>query len=46
VIKVIEKTAKSIREWHAIEIEALEMDKNHIHLLSSSNPTRSDREAV
>ena len=37
-IKIIEETAEGIQERYAIEMEALGMDKNHIHLLSSSHP--------
>ena len=38
VIKIIEETAEGIQERYAIEMEALGMDKNHIHLLSSARP--------
>ena len=38
VIKIIEETAEGIPERYAIEMEALGMDKNHIHLLSSAYP--------
>ena len=38
VIKIIEETAEGIQERYAIEMEALGMDKNHIHLLSSAHP--------
>jgi putative transposase len=37
VIKIIEETAEGIPERYAIEMEALGMDKNHIHLLSSAH---------
>ncbi len=38
VIRIIEETAYGIPERYAIEIEALGMDKDHIHLLSSAHP--------
>lgn len=38
VIKTIEETAEGIQERYAIEMEALGMDKNHIHLLSNAHP--------
>jgi len=41
VIKIIEETAYGIQERYAIEIEALGMDKDHIHLLSSAHPKMS-----
>jgi putative transposase len=44
VIKIIEETAYGIQERYAIEMEALGMDKNHIHLLSSAHPKISPRE--
>ena len=37
VIKIIEETAEGVAEPYAIEMEALGMDKNHIHLLSSTH---------
>ena len=46
VIKIIEETAKGIQERYAIEMEALGMDKNHIHLLSSAHPKISPGEIV
>jgi len=38
VIKIIEETAYDIQEQYAIDMEALGMDKNHIHLLTSAHP--------
>ena len=46
VIKIIEETAEGIQERYAIEMEALGMDKNHIHLLSSAHPKISPGEIV
>ena len=46
VIKLIEETAYGIQERYAIEMEALGMDKNHIHLLSSAHPKISPGKIV
>ncbi len=46
VIKIIEETAEGIQERYAIEMEALGMDKDHIHLLSSTHPKISPGEIV
>ena len=46
VIKIIQETAKGIQERYAIEMEALGMDKDHIHLLSSAHPKISPGEIV
>lgn len=46
VIRIIEETAYGIQERYAIEIEALGMDKNHIHLLLSAHPKISPGEIV
>jgi len=46
VIKIIEETAYSIQERYAIEMEALGMDKDHIHLFSSAHPKISSGEIV
>ena len=46
VIKIIEETAIGIQERYAIEMEALGMDKNHIHLLSSAHPKIAPGEIV
>lgn len=37
MIKVIGEAAEGVAEPYAIEMEALGMDKNHIHLLSSTH---------
>ena len=44
--KDIEETAEGIQERYAIEMEALGIDKNHIHLLSSAHPKISPGEIV
>ena len=46
VIKIIEVTAYGIQDRYAIEMEALGMDKNHIHFLSSTHPKISPGEIV
>ena len=46
VIKIIEETAYGIQERYAIEMEALGMDEDHIHLLSSAHPKISPGEIV
>ena len=46
VIKIIEETAYGIQERYSIEMKALGMDKNHIHLLLSAHPKISPREIV
>ena len=46
VIKIIEETAEGIPERYAIEMEALGMNKTHIHLLSSTYPKISPGEIV
>jgi len=38
VIKIIRETAKGIEERYEIEIEAMGMDGDHIHLLCSGHP--------
>lgn len=38
VTKIIIKTAKGITECYAIEMEAIDTDKDHIHLLCSAHP--------
>jgi len=38
VVKIIEETTISIQERYAIEMEALGMDKDHIHLLCGAHP--------
>ena len=46
VIKIIEETAEAIQKRYAIEMEALGMEKNHIHLLSNAHPKISLGEIV
>ena len=46
VVNIIEETAEGIKQRYAIEMEALGMDKNHIHLLCSSHPKISPGEIV
>ena len=46
VAKIIEETAECIQQRYAIEMEALGMDKDHIHLLFSAHPKISPGEIV
>jgi putative transposase len=46
VVKIIEETAEGIQQRYAIEMEALGMDKNYIHLLFSAHPKISPGEIV
>ena len=46
VVKIIEETAEGIEQRYAIEMEALGMDKNHIHLLCGAHPKISPGEIV
>ena len=46
VVKIIEETAIGIQERYAIEMEALGMDKDHIHLLCSAHPKIAPGEIV
>ncbi|MFW6148736.1 MAG: IS200/IS605 family transposase [Atribacterota bacterium] len=46
VIKIIEETAIGIQERYAIEMEALGMDKDHIHLLCAAHPKIAPGEIV
>jgi len=46
VLKTIEETAVGIEERYAIEMEALGMDSNHIHVLCSAHPKISPGEIV
>ena len=46
VVKIIKETAEGIQQRYAIEMEALGMDKNHIHLLFSAHPKISPGEIV
>lgn len=38
VVRIIQETAKEIEERFSIEMEALGMDGNHIHILCSAHP--------
>ncbi|MFH0877893.1 MAG: IS200/IS605 family transposase, partial [Candidatus Omnitrophota bacterium] len=38
VVTIIRETACGIQERYAIEVEALGLDKNHVHLLCSAHP--------
>jgi len=38
VTKIITETAEGITEWYPIEMEAIGIDKDHIHLLCSAHP--------
>ena len=44
VVKIIGETAEGIKQWYTVEMEALGMDKNHIHLLSPAHPKISPGE--
>ena len=46
VVKIIEETTEGIQERYAIEMEALGMDKNHLHLLCSAHPKIAPGEIV
>ena len=46
VTKIIEETAQAIQERYAIEMEALGMDKDHIHVLCSAHPKLAPGEIV
>ncbi len=47
VVKIIEETAIGIQqERYAIEMEVLEIDKNHIHLLCAAHPKIASGEIV
>ena len=46
VVKMIEETTEGIQERYAIEMEALGMDKDHIHLLCSAHPKIAPGEIV
>lgn len=46
VVKIIEETAAGIPERYEIEMEALGMDSNHIHLLCTAHPKISPGEIV
>jgi putative transposase len=46
VVKIIEETAEGIQQRYAIEMEALGMDQNHIHLLCAAHPKIAPGEIV
>jgi putative transposase len=46
VVRIIEETAIGIQERYAIEMEALGMDKDHIHLLCAAHPKIAPGEIV
>ncbi len=46
VVEIIKETAIGIEERYAIEIEAMGMDKDHIHILSSAHPKISPGRVV
>jgi len=46
VVKIIEETAIGIQERYAIKMEALGMDKDHIHLLCAAHPKIAPGEIV
>ena len=46
VVGIIRETAIGIEERYAIEMEAIGMDKGHIHILCSSHPKMSPGEIV
>ncbi|MDP2923606.1 MAG: IS200/IS605 family transposase [Candidatus Omnitrophota bacterium] len=46
VVKVIEETTTGIQERYEIEMEALGMDSNHIHVLCSAHPKLAPGEIV
>jgi len=46
VIGIIKETALSIQERYEIEIEAMGIDRDHIHLLCGEHPKLSPRQIV
>lgn len=46
VVEIIKETAIGIEERYAIEIEAMGMDKDHIHILCSAHPKISPGRVV
>lgn len=46
VVKIITRTAIGIEQRYAIDIEAMGMDKNHIHLLCGAHPRVSPGQIV
>ena len=46
VVRIIKKTVIGIQERYAIEIEAMGMDKDHIHILCGAHPKVSPGQIV
>lgn len=46
VVQIIKETALGIQERYAIEIEAMGMDKDHIHILCGGHPKVSPGQIV
>ncbi len=46
VVEIIKQTALGIQERYAIEIEAMGMDKDHIHIVCGAHPKVSPGEIV
>ncbi len=46
VVEIIKETAVGIQERYAIEIEAIGMDKDHIHILCGAHPKVSPGQIV
>jgi len=46
VVEIIRETAIGIQERYAIEIEAIGMDKDHIHILCGAHPKASPGQIV
>jgi putative transposase len=46
VVQIIKQTALGIQERYAIEIEAMGMDKDHIHILCGAHPKVSPGQIV
>lgn len=46
VVQIIKETALGIQERYAIEIEAMGMDKDHIHILCGAHPKVSPGQIV
>ena len=46
VVKIIKQTAVGIEQRYAIDVEAMGMDTEHIHLLCGAHPKISPRQIV
>ena len=46
VVEIIKQTALGIQERYAIEVEAMGMDKDHIHILCGAHPKVSPGQIV